>query len=122
MPAWIVYGDAFGIVSRLAADGEPMRVEWLSGSAENVPPVATLLIPIAPVIRRALCREEKAWAGDRSDSDRVARSSRLVLARRLRQSVDEFAVSRERSEEHTSELQTLMRISYAVFCLKKKTK
>src|SRR3546814_5572571 len=28
----------------------------------------------------------------------------------------------ERSEEHTSELQSLMRISYAVFCLKKKTK
>src|SRR3546814_9889655 len=28
--------------------------------------------------------------------------------------------SAERSEEHTSELQSLMRISYAVFCLKKK--
>src|SRR3546814_10735578 len=28
----------------------------------------------------------------------------------------------QRSEEHTSELQSLMRISYAVFCLKKKTK
>src|SRR3546814_1557706 len=28
----------------------------------------------------------------------------------------------ERSEEHTSELQSLMRISYAVFCLKKKKK
>src|SRR3546814_8591298 len=30
-------------------------------------------------------------------------------------------VRRKRSEEHTSELQSLMRISYAVFCLKKKT-
>src|SRR3546814_9796561 len=30
-------------------------------------------------------------------------------------------VARMRSEEHTSELQSLMRISYAVFCLKKKT-
>src|SRR3546814_9793518 len=30
--------------------------------------------------------------------------------------------SEERSEEHTSELQSLMRISYAVFCLKKKNK
>src|SRR3546814_9832845 len=29
---------------------------------------------------------------------------------------------RSRSEEHTSELQSLMRISYAVFCLKKKKK
>src|SRR3546814_4334830 len=34
-----------------------------------------------------------------------------------------FAAAAEaRSEEHTSELQSLMRISYAVFCLKKKTK
>src|SRR3546814_4796473 len=31
------------------------------------------------------------------------------------------ATSAFRSEEHTSELQSLMRISYAVFCLKKKT-
>src|SRR3546814_9655941 len=30
--------------------------------------------------------------------------------------------ARERSEEHTSELQSLMRISYAVFCLKKQIK
>src|SRR3546814_7774386 len=32
-----------------------------------------------------------------------------------------FRLGRLRSEEHTSELQSLMRISYAVFCLKKKT-
>src|SRR3546814_1852241 len=31
-------------------------------------------------------------------------------------------IERARSEEHTSELQSLMRISYAVFCLKKKKK
>src|SRR3546814_3959063 len=31
-----------------------------------------------------------------------------------------WSVGSERSEEHTSELQSLMRISYAVFCLKKK--
>src|SRR3546814_8065843 len=36
---------------------------------------------------------------------------------------DEFTASfLSRSEEHTSELQSLMRISYAVFCLKKKNK
>src|SRR3546814_6360415 len=40
----------------------------------------------------------------------------LDLAERPR--ADAF---RARSEEHTSELQSLMRISYAVFCLKKKT-
>src|SRR3546814_9463528 len=32
----------------------------------------------------------------------------------------DFALLTNRSEEHTSELQSLMRISYAVFCLKKK--
>src|SRR3546814_6118635 len=33
----------------------------------------------------------------------------------------EYSIVVARSEEHTSELQSLMRISYAVFCLKKKT-
>src|SRR3546814_9680498 len=33
---------------------------------------------------------------------------------------DPTQLNRQRSEEHTSELQSLMRISYAVFCLKKK--
>src|SRR3546814_1781313 len=33
-----------------------------------------------------------------------------------------FEIAQIRSEEHTSELQSLMRISYAVFCLKKKNK
>src|SRR3546814_8188563 len=33
-----------------------------------------------------------------------------------------FHVDEQRSEEHTSELQSLMRSSYAVFCLKKKKK
>src|SRR3546814_3919769 len=51
------------------------------------------------------------------------------LGRRTLRSVDgQRAVAKRRhegrvarSEEHTSELQSLMRISYAVFCLKKKT-
>src|SRR3546814_7749055 len=42
----------------------------------------------------------------------------------LRQLPSDIAgqAARARSEEHTSELQSLMRISYAVFCLKKKKK
>src|SRR3546814_2935832 len=46
----------------------------------------------------------------------------VTLARRLHQ-LDRFAARMpddKRSEEHTSELQSLMRISYAVFCLKQK--
>src|SRR3546814_2820955 len=41
---------------------------------------------------------------------------------RHRGRADRPAVQPGRSEEHTSELQSLMRISYAVFCLKKKKK
>src|SRR3546814_8237758 len=43
-----------------------------------------------------------------------------IVAAALRDLRGEFAGRRKRSEEHTSELQSLMRISYAVFCLKKK--
>src|SRR3546814_2848238 len=42
----------------------------------------------------------------------------LTLAREMLPTLPAFF----RSEEHTSELQSLMRISYAVFCLKKKNK
>src|SRR3546814_2609420 len=38
------------------------------------------------------------------------------------QPFDRLNALKHRSEEHTSELQSLMRISYAVFCLKKKRK
>src|SRR3546814_4948426 len=38
----------------------------------------------------------------------------------LRLKRDDARIDGKRSEEHTSELQSLMRISYAVFCLKKK--
>src|SRR3546814_1964928 len=39
----------------------------------------------------------------------------------FREQAKEACGDRNRSEEHTSELQSLMRISYAVFCLKKTT-
>src|SRR3546814_3620374 len=53
---------------------------------------------------------------DRVDFPRVQRQVQALQ--------DRLAVNLgvKRSEEHTSELQSLMRISYAVFCLKKKTK
>src|SRR3546814_8426797 len=51
---------------------------------------------------------------DQDAASRRAARDQLVTA------LAEHAL-RESSEEHTSELQSLMRISYAVFCLKKKT-
>src|SRR3546814_6468768 len=46
-------------------------------------------------------------------------ADRHAPRRQPRRDIDD--VGNRRSEEHTSELQSLMRISYAVFCLKKKT-
>src|SRR3546814_2699218 len=45
---------------------------------------------------------------------------RVTDATRLEAAVPTITELADRSEEHTSELQSLMRISYAVFCLKKK--
>src|SRR3546814_9494231 len=50
----------------------------------------------------------------------VCRSPPVDSARRRSSHDPPIAALRGRSEEHTSELQSLMRISYAVFCLKKK--
>src|SRR3546814_6269609 len=46
----------------------------------------------------------------------------VALLRRTRDDLRVHRADAPRSEEHTSELQSLMRISYAVFCLKKKRK
>src|SRR3546814_8464733 len=68
--------------------------------------------------QRSRTRELK-WHGTTTDCSasrrtRPTRSSNAHTASWLANCI--------RSEEHTSELQSLMRISYAVFCLKKKTK
>src|SRR3546814_3237563 len=49
------------------------------------------------------------------------RSNSAKKARRQEVNHGQHSIDCIRSEEHTSELQSLMRISYAVFCLKKKT-
>src|SRR3546814_8256472 len=51
----------------------------------------------------------------------VRRHTGLTVGEFTRRHVGDRLLIGARSEEHTSELQSLMRISYAVFCLKKKT-
>src|SRR3546814_10565533 len=77
------------------------------------------------------CARHKGWM---HIDDQAAPSPGLPSPRLRPRSVESLALSslicardqppfrreRPRSEEHTSELQSLMRISYAVFCLKKK--
>src|SRR3546814_9373233 len=52
----------------------------------------------------------------------LARMAALAAELNVVLPVSFFERANNRSEEHTSELQSLMRISYAVFCLKKKKK
>src|SRR3546814_6340376 len=56
----------------------------------------------------------------RGDDDQIGACLQTVHQRQQLGDQPLFGLAR-RSEEHTSELQSLMRISYAVFCLKKKT-
>src|SRR3546814_3308457 len=84
----------------------------------------------APVIREAGGDRSAVTAGTRVISDEIRvrvtvnpghgfldRMIALVEGAERQKTPNEIAL---RSEEHTSELQSLMRISYAVFCLKKK--
>src|SRR3546814_3859636 len=64
----------------------------------------------------AACTTECKSMVRRTGDGRRLRARRLRIFDATRRSGDR----RDRSEEHTSELQSLMRISYAVFCLKKK--
>src|SRR3546814_4810029 len=55
--------------------------------------------------------------------ERLAADGRRLKPRQVVAEFDNYLHDElDRSEEHTSELQSLMRISYAVFCLKKKKK
>src|SRR3546814_8873211 len=58
---------------------------------------------------------------DRRQSDSISRAPpRFTVDSESAQPAGPWRRSSDRSEEHTSELHSLMRISYAVFCLKKK--
>src|SRR3546814_8406376 len=77
----------------------------LEHSHETRRPVQRLRARLRVVVRLAMTRS-------------VASSARRSLA--VVSVLGGGGAARPRSEEHTSELQSLMRISYAVFCLKKK--
>src|SRR3546814_6636172 len=79
---------------------------------------------VAPAHRAALDRFEQEIAAPRLDQlERRGDRGLAILDRALPDERGATGVERGagggRSEEHTSELQSLMRISYAVFCLKK---
>src|SRR3546814_5047197 len=79
----------------------------LLASALQWPPLASRLVPRS-------AREEEAAEAARAEFHALEMSHTEG-----RKGVMLFVSAAERSEEHTSELQSLMRTSYAVFCLKK---
>src|SRR3546814_10677642 len=90
--------------------------------------VCPLIVDSGKAVERALSTDERAKLGillismDPARDDPEALMS-VASKRKLdgaRWSLASPAPDNVRSEEHTSELQSLMRISYAVFCLKKK--
>src|SRR3546814_6724880 len=88
--------------------------------------VQTCALPISrQFARRAILREQESAAIERQhprqNAHRAAPGARPdVVDDGIIGKSGAFGAVDLRSEEHTSELQSLMRISYAVFCLKKK--
>src|SRR3546814_4867527 len=81
------------------------------------------LLPVRYIDRRAIVRAARhlrsAGGDERGGDPRVGLAAALPARRRAGGGFPALPRT-DRSEEHTSELQSLMRISYAVFCLKKK--
>src|SRR3546814_1570276 len=73
------------------------------------------------IVEHRCARIERARAGWRDRHDPLAADHRRRRLHRVPTHPERIDPHRARSEEHTSEIQSLMRISYAVFCLKKKT-
>src|SRR3546814_1092324 len=69
---------------------------------------------------RELVRVASHWAGAARKRTELREAGAATASGRARLCRLQRCRTQARSEEHTSELQSLMRISYAVFCLKKK--
>src|SRR3546814_1251474 len=85
--------------------------------------------PADPAIEKRFQRIKAKLSGYMSEPERTLRKfpeSNTGIPARYARAGGPFGLDhrpgRDRSEEHTSELQSLMRTSYAVFCLKKKKK
>src|SRR3546814_2363533 len=82
----------------------PVTTVWAWQKSNRIPPARLAHLRLALKANRITCRTLEAGCGQNGPA---------MAARQVAQKAS-------RSEEHTSELQSLMRISYAVFCLKKK--
>src|SRR3546814_6634058 len=77
-------------------------------------------LPICLQVGKTRSLGQRSWSRQSSRQVPASGKRRTRSPRRTAAFSKPTWRSRSRSEEHTSELQSLMRISYAVFCLKKK--
>src|SRR3546814_6828541 len=89
-----------------------------SGARDRARPI---IGPGARADDRRIAHPAPALAGDAPGRGRCRHMAVRVARHRADGAVFHVDVERARSEEHTSELQSLMRNSYAVFCLNNKT-
>src|SRR3546814_1348790 len=82
--------------------------------------VQTCALPISCLLPTSLRCQDNYFVSIRQTAAPTAASSPSETNISMRVPSHGASTSDVRSEEHTSELQSLMRISYAVFCLKKK--
>src|SRR3546814_3953982 len=104
-----------------------LRLPPRSTRTDTLFPYTTLFRSFAGQIDRLAVADDGILMVDYKSNRPPPATAERVAPVYLRQMAAYRALLREiypglRSEEHTSELQSLMRISYAVFCLKKKTK
>src|SRR3546814_8055653 len=118
--------------SRNSTSGRPTRALASSGAMRGTAASAAASISLTVFIGGLLGGGRDSLAPGRRTGKQAARRGRRPPPRgsgRPQAPLGQDAVDRQRlhhrrvrSEEHTSELQSLKRISYAVFCLKKKNK
>src|SRR3546814_423092 len=102
---------------RLLKNGEPFK---MSKRAGNFVTLADIVDEVGKDAVRFTMLTRKADAQMDFDFAKVVEASRDNPVFYVQYAHARIASLKRRSEEHTSELQSLMRISYAVFCLKKK--
>src|SRR3546814_6873135 len=108
---------AAGAVSAAATDTDPVSIAAPNSAAITKCRIAPSYPSRPAAGGRGRERDLERNASFDADDARLAVP---VDRRRLRDEINLVEDVVRRSEEHTSELQSLMRISYAVFCLKKK--
>src|SRR3546814_9027077 len=94
-----------------------MRTSWVTSVAS---PLRSVSFRVQVPTRRGSCSASPGAGAGSVTTEAPSRVNDSPISRAGAAAAKTTATSMTRPEEHTSELQSLMRISYAVFCLKKK--